>query len=38
LVAGISGSGKTVLGTQELLEGAINGRRGMMVSLDEHAA
>jgi circadian clock protein KaiC len=25
-----------VLGTQLLLEGAINGRRGMMVSLDEH--
>jgi circadian clock protein KaiC len=36
LVAGISGSGKTVLGTQLLLEGATNGRRGLMVSLDEH--
>lgn len=36
LVAGISGSGKTVLGTQLLLEGAKNNRRGLMVSLDEH--
>src|SRR5919108_451982 len=36
LVAGISGAGKTVLGTQLLLEGATNGRRGMMISLDEH--
>jgi circadian clock protein KaiC len=36
LVAGISGSGKTVLGTQLLLEGANNQRRGLMVSLDEH--
>src|ERR671924_144375 len=36
LVAGISGSGKTVLGTQLLLEGAKNQRRGLMVSLDEH--
>jgi circadian clock protein KaiC len=36
LVAGISGSGKTVLGTQLLLEGAKNQRRGLMISLDEH--
>jgi circadian clock protein KaiC len=35
-VAGISGSGKTVLGTQLLLEGAKNNRPGMMISLDEH--
>jgi circadian clock protein KaiC len=36
MVVGISGSGKTVLGTQLLLEGAKNGKRGLMVSLDEH--
>jgi circadian clock protein KaiC len=36
LVAGASGVGKTVLGTQLLLEGAKDGRRGLMVSLDEH--
>jgi circadian clock protein KaiC len=33
---GVSGSGKTVLGTQLLLEGAVNQKRGLMVSLDEH--
>jgi circadian clock protein KaiC len=36
MVVGISGVGKTVLGTQLLLEGAVNQRRGLMVSLDEH--
>lgn len=36
MTVGISGSGKTVLGTQLLLEGAKNGKRGLMVSLDEH--
>src|SRR5262249_39273426 len=36
MVVGISGSGKTVLGTQLLLEGAKKGKRGLMVSLDEH--
>jgi circadian clock protein KaiC len=36
MVVGISGSGKTVLGTQLLLEGAKNGKCGLMVSLDEH--
>lgn len=36
LVVGISGAGKTVMGTQLLLEGAKNNKRGLMVSLDEH--
>jgi circadian clock protein KaiC len=36
IAVGISGVGKTVLGTQLLLEGAKNQRRGLMVSLDEH--
>jgi circadian clock protein KaiC len=36
MVVGISGSGKTVLGTQLLLEGVRNQKRGLMVSLDEH--
>ena len=36
MVVGISGVGKTVLGTQLLLEGAVNQKRGLMVSLDEH--
>ncbi|MCI0455586.1 MAG: AAA family ATPase [Gemmataceae bacterium] len=38
MVVGVSGSGKTVLGTQLLLEGAKNQKRGLMVSLDEHPA
>lgn len=38
MVVGVSGSGKTVLGMQLLLEGAANQRRGLMVSLDEHPA
>lgn len=36
MVVGISGSGKTVMGTQLLLEGAKSNKRGLMVSLDEH--
>jgi circadian clock protein KaiC len=36
MVVGISGSGKTVLGTQLLLEGVANQKHGLMVSLDEH--
>jgi circadian clock protein KaiC len=36
MVVGVSGSGKTVLGTQLLLEGAKNNKPGLMVSLDEH--
>ena len=39
MVIGISGAGKTVLGTQLLLEGAVKqGRRGLLISLDEHPA
>ena len=38
MVVGISGAGKTVLGTQLLLEGAKHQKRGLMVSLDEHPA
>ena len=39
LVAGLSGVGKTVLGTQILLEGAVKqGIRGLLISLDEHPA
>jgi circadian clock protein KaiC len=36
MVVGVSGVGKTVLGTQLLLEGVANQKRGLMVSLDEH--
>jgi circadian clock protein KaiC len=36
MLVGVSGSGKTVLGTQLLLEGVKNKKRGLMVSLDEH--
>ena len=38
MVVGISGAGKTVLGTQLLREGAVNNKRGLLVSLDEHPA
>lgn len=39
MVVGLSGVGKTVLGTQILREGAINqGKRGLLISLDEHPA
>ena len=39
MVVGLSGVGKTVLGTQILREGALKqGTRGLLVSLDEHPA
>ena len=38
MIIGISGVGKTVLGTQILREGAANGKRGLLISLDEHPA
>ena len=38
LVTGISGTGKTVAGVQFLCESARQGRRGVLVSLDEHPA
>jgi circadian clock protein KaiC len=38
LVVGVSGTGKTVLGVQFLVEGARQGKRGLLVSLDEHPA
>jgi circadian clock protein KaiC len=39
MVVGVSGVGKTVLGTQVLREGALTqNKRGLMVSLDEHPA
>jgi circadian clock protein KaiC len=38
LVVANSGMGKTVLGTQVLREGAIQNKRGLMISLDEHPA
>jgi len=38
IVVGISGAGKTVLGTQILLEGVKEKKRGLLVSLDEHPA
>lgn len=39
MVAGISGAGKSVLGAQLLLEGALKqGTRGLLISLDEHPA
>jgi circadian clock protein KaiC len=39
MVVGLSGVGKTVLGTQILREGANKqGKRGLLISLDEHPA
>jgi circadian clock protein KaiC len=39
MVVGLSGVGKTVLGTQILREGAIRqNKRGLLISLDEHPA
>jgi circadian clock protein KaiC len=39
MVVGISGAGKTVLGTQILREGALKQKtRGLLISLDEHPA
>ncbi len=37
LVTGISGTGKTVAGMQFLMAGIAAGKRGLLVSLDEHA-
>lgn len=36
LNVGISGTGKTVMGIQFLVDGAKNGSRGLMITLDEH--
>ena len=36
LAVGISGTGKTVAGIQFLMEGIKSGRRGLLVTLDEH--
>lgn len=36
LAVGISGSGKTVLGVQFLIEGAKKGEKGLHITLDEH--
>lgn len=36
LVAGISGTGKTVLATQLLVSAAATGHKGLIVTLDEH--
>lgn len=38
LIVGISGTGKTVMGTQFLAEGAKRGEKGLLVSLDEYPA
>jgi circadian clock protein KaiC len=39
MVVGISGAGKTVLGTQLLREGVVkDNKRGLLISLDEHPA
>ena len=38
LVTGISGTGKTVAGVQLLCDSARAGRRGLLISLDEHPA
>jgi circadian clock protein KaiC len=38
LVVGVSGTGKTVLGTQFLVEGAKQGKKCLLVTLDEHPA
>lgn len=39
MVVGISGAGKTVLGTQLLREGVVKeNKRGLLISLDEHPA
>jgi circadian clock protein KaiC len=36
LVVGISGTGKTVMGIQFLVEGAKEGKKGVLVTCDEH--
>lgn len=38
LVVGVSGTGKTVLGVQFLVDGAKQGKKCLLVSLDEHPA
>lgn len=38
LVVGVSGTGKTVLGVQFLVEGAKQGKKCLLVTLDEHPA
>jgi len=38
MVVGVSGVGKTVLGTHLLEEGSIKGTPGLLISLDEHPA
>jgi circadian clock protein KaiC len=38
LVVGVSGTGKTVLGVQFLVEGARQGKKCLLISLDEHPA
>jgi circadian clock protein KaiC len=39
MVVGVSGAGKTVLGTQLLREGVVKeNKRGLLISLDEHPA
>jgi circadian clock protein KaiC len=38
MVIGVSGVGKTVLGTHVLREGTTQGKRGLLISLDEHPA
>ncbi len=38
LVIGVSGTGKTVLSTQFLVEGAKQGKKCLLVTLDEHPA
>jgi circadian clock protein KaiC len=38
LVVGVSGTGKTVMGVQFLVEGARQGKKGLLISLDEHPA
>lgn len=38
LTVGISGTGKTILGTHFLMEGVSKGEQGLMVTLDEHPA
>ncbi|MHA3772564.1 ATPase domain-containing protein [Verrucomicrobiota bacterium sgz303538] len=38
LIVGVSGTGKTVLGVEFLVEGAKQGKPGLLVTLDEHPA
>ena len=36
MVIGVSGAGKTVLGTHVLRQGIEKGKKGLLISLDEH--